>query len=285
MRDGVSRNDCEMVADLRVIENPLVRLYPTVVEHSARERVLKFVQCRFYRRDIIFRQCARIGTWISNGFVPLVQRLRDLQGALRGETEATVRFTLQAREIIQLRRDLRARLFFLQLNNAFFARALPLNRLGDFAMPQSGRSAVLVPERPVHGIKPLLGIRQIHLKPRKQSSRSLDLAFFFVERFVEPSPWIFAGCRAECADDLIQFARLEFCNLTFAIDDNGQRWRLHSPKRSDSAAASATESQRKCACRVDAHQPIRLVAASRRARKRLHLGVGTQSLEAVANGL
>src|SRR5947208_4154840 len=230
-----------MVADLRVIKNPLVRLYPIVVEHSARERVFEFRQCRFYRRDIIFRQRARIGTWISYGLMPLVQRLRDLQGALRGETEATVRFTLQAREIIQLRRDLRARLFFLQLNNAFFALALPLNALGDFAMPQSGRSTVLVPDRPVSGIKPLLGIRQIHLKPRKQSSRSLDLAFFFVERFVEPSSWIFAGCRAEGADDLIQFTGLEFLNLALAIDDNGQSRRLHSPERGNSAAPSAAE--------------------------------------------
>jgi hypothetical protein len=55
-------------------------------------------------------------------------------------------------------------------------------------MPQSRRSAVLVPERPVRRIKPLLGIRQIQLKPRKQSSRSVDLALFFVECFVEPSP-------------------------------------------------------------------------------------------------
>src|SRR5882724_12019006 len=230
-----------MVADLRVVKNPLVRLYPIVVEHSARERIFEFTQCRFYRRNVIFRQRARIGAWISDCLVSFVQRLRDLQSPLRGETEATVAFALQACEVIQLRRDLRARLCFLQLNNAFFARALPLNGLGDFAMPQSGRSAVLVPERPVRGIKPLLGIRQIHLKPRKQSSRSLDLAFFFVERFVEPSSWIFAGCRAEGADDLIQFTGLEFLNLALAIDDNGQRRRLHSPERSDSAAASAAE--------------------------------------------
>ncbi len=174
--------------------------------------------------------------------MPLVQRLRDLQSALGGETEAIVCFALQAREIIQLRRNLSTGLFLLQLNDAFFARALPLNGLGHFVMPQSVRSAVLVPERPVRGIKPLLGIRQIHLKPREQSSRSLDLAFFFVERFVEPSPWIFAGRRAECADNFIQFAGLEFLNPAFAIDDNGQRRRLHSPERSDSATASAAES-------------------------------------------
>src|SRR5262249_12264624 len=171
-----------------------------------------------------------------------VQGLRDLQGALRGETEATIRFALQAREIIQLWRDLCARLFFLQLNNAFFAGAFALNGLGDFAMPESGRSSVLVPKRPVGGIKSLLGIRQIQLETCEQSPRSLDLALFFVERFVEPTPWIFACSCAECADNLIQLAGLEFLNLALAIDDNCQRRRLYSSERSDSAATSATES-------------------------------------------
>src|SRR5262245_60080931 len=195
-----------MVADLGVVKNPLVRLDPIVVENSAGERIFKFTQCRFYRRHVILGQRARIRAWIRDGLVPLVQRLCDLQSALRGKTEATVRFALQAREIIQLRRDLRARLFLLQINNAFFTRALARNGLGDFAMPQSGGSTVLLPERPVGGLKPLFGIRQIQLKPGEQSSRSLDLALFFVERFVEPSPWIFRSrCHGtESADDLIQ---------------------------------------------------------------------------------
>ena len=89
----------------------------------------------------------------------------------------------------------------------------------------------------------------------------------------------------ECADDLIQLARLEFLNLVLAIDHDGQRWCLHSPQRSDSAAASAAKSQRKCARGVDAYQPIRLVAASRRARQRLHLRIAAQSGEPVADGL
>src|SRR6266481_7539451 len=90
-----------MVTDLRVVKNPLVRLDPIVVEHFAREWVFEFGQCGCYRRNVIFRQRARIGAWISDGLVPLVQRLRDLQSALRGETEATVPFALQAREIVQ----------------------------------------------------------------------------------------------------------------------------------------------------------------------------------------
>src|SRR6516164_2879711 len=158
-----------MVAYLRVIKNPLVRLNPIVVEHFSRERIFEFAQCRFYRRNVILRQRARIRTWVRNGLVSLVQGLRDLQSALRGETEATVRFALQAREIIQLGRNLGAWFFFLQLNDAFFARGLPLNGLGDFAMPQSRSSAVFVPERTVCRIKPLLGIWQIQFKPREES--------------------------------------------------------------------------------------------------------------------
>src|SRR5215467_13856531 len=242
MRHGVGRNDCEMVADLRVVKNPLVRLDPIVVEHFSRERIFEFAQCRFYRRNVIFRQRARICTWICNGLVPLVQRLRDLQGALRGETEATVRVALQAGEIIQLRRNPCARLFFLQLDNAFFARASSLNGFRDFVMPQSRRSAVLVPKRPICGIKSLLGIWQVQFTPREQPPRSFDLALFFVESFVEPTPRIFACHSAERADYLIQLAGFEFLNFALAIDDDGQCGRLYSSKRSDSAAASATES-------------------------------------------
>src|SRR5262249_48940845 len=155
-----------------------------------------------------------------DGLVSLVQCLRDLQSALRGETEATVRFALQAREVVQLRRSLCTRLFFLQLNDALFASALLLNSLRHFAMPQSGSSAMLVPERAVRRIKPLFGIRQIQLKPCEQSFCSLDFSLFFVERFVEPSPWILASRRPERADNFSQLARLKFLNLALAIDDD-----------------------------------------------------------------
>src|SRR3954465_98719 len=97
-----------MVADFGIVKNPLVSLNPIVFQDFARERIYEFAQSRFYRRNVILRQRARIGAWISDGLVPLVQRLRDLQSALGGETEAIVCFALQARKIIQLRRNLRA---------------------------------------------------------------------------------------------------------------------------------------------------------------------------------
>src|SRR4051812_29169665 len=108
MRDGVGRNNCEMVADFRVVKNSLVRLDPIVVEHFTGEGILELAQSRFYGRNVIFRQRARIGARISKGLVPFVQSLRDLQSPLGGETEAIVSFALQACKIVQLGRNLRA---------------------------------------------------------------------------------------------------------------------------------------------------------------------------------
>ena len=93
--------------------------------------------------------------------MPFVERLRDLQRAFRGEAEAAVGFALQARQIVKLGSNLRARLFLLHLDDALFAAALALDGLGDFVMPQSRRGAMLFPEQAMFRIKPLLGIRQI----------------------------------------------------------------------------------------------------------------------------
>src|SRR5262245_34804233 len=97
-------------------------------------------------------------------------------------------------------------------------------------MPQSRRSPMLVPEGPVRGIKPLLGIGQIQLKPREQPSRSLDLALFFVKRFVEPASRIFASSGAERADNFVEFTRLKFLNLVLPIYDDCQRRCLNAAK-------------------------------------------------------
>ena len=180
---------------------------------------------------------------------------------------------------------MRYRLLLFQLNDALPATALALNGLGDLAMPQSRRGPMLIPQRTVVRVKSLLGIRQIQLHALEQPPCSLDFVLVFPERFIEPSPGIFAVGRTECADDLIQFARLEFLNLVFAIDDDGERRCLYASQRGDSAAASPAESQRKCARGVDAYQPIRLVAAARRAGQRLHLSVAAQSRESVADSL
>ena len=77
-------------------------------------------------------------------------------------------------------------------------------------------------------MEPSLRVRQIQLKARQQSLRSLNFAFFLLELFIEPTPVVFATSRAECADDLVHLARLKLLNLVLPIDDNGQRRRLNA---------------------------------------------------------
>src|SRR5262249_46333276 len=102
---------------------------------------------------------------ISNGFMLLVKGLRNLQCAFRREPKAIVRFALQGREIIQLRRNLRRRLLLFQLDNSIFSTALALDGVRNFAMPQSRRGAVLAPQRAVSRVKSLLSIGQVQLEP------------------------------------------------------------------------------------------------------------------------
>ena len=162
--------------------------------------------------------------------MPLIKRLCDLQGALRGETEAAVRFALQGSEIVELRCDLSARFFLFEFDHALPATALAPDCLGDFAMPQSRRSAMLLPKRSVFRVKPLLSVGQIQLEPSKQSFCSLDFIFVFLECFIEPASHVFASCGSECADDLVQLARLKFLNLVLPIYDDCQRRCLNAAK-------------------------------------------------------
>src|SRR2546422_10698286 len=113
-----------MVAYLRVVKDAFVGFDPVIVEDSARKWIFELAQRRFHGRHVILRQCARICARVGDSFMSLVERLRDLQSALRGKTEAAVGFTLQAREIIQLRRDLGSGHFFLQLTYSVFAYAI-----------------------------------------------------------------------------------------------------------------------------------------------------------------
>ena len=89
-----------------------------------------------HRRNVIFRQRARIRSWIRQNFVTLVKRLRDLQRAPRRITEAAVRFTLQACQVEQQRRKLRGRFAFFS-GDAGFAQTFVANLLRAFDVPQA----------------------------------------------------------------------------------------------------------------------------------------------------
>src|SRR4029077_13221458 len=176
------------------VEDTFVRRDPIVVEHLARKWIVDLGQSRSYGREVILRHSARVRTGVRNCFVLLIKGLRDLQCAFRREPEAIVCFALQSREIIQLRRGLRCRFLLFQLDDPWLATAFALNSVRDFAMPQSWRSAVLVPERAVCRVKLLLGIGQIQPKAVQQSLGSLAFSLFLFKRFVEPTPRVFARC-------------------------------------------------------------------------------------------
>ena len=217
-----------MIAHLCIIENALVWLDPIVFEHSSREWIVDLSQGRSYCSWIIFRQCPRIRARIGDNLVPFIKRLRDLQCAFRGEPEPIIRFALQGSEIIELRSDLRARLLFFQLDDTPLATAFALDRLGDFTMPQSPRGTVLVPQRAVFRVQPLVRTGQVQLEPMEKSPGSVIFVLVFLEGFIEPATRIFASSGSECADDLVQLTRLELLNLALALDDNCQRRRLHA---------------------------------------------------------
>ena len=145
-RNSCGRNNRKVIADLRVIKDALVWLDPIIVEHSSRKWVVDPIQCRSDCRKIIFRQSARIRARIRDRLVLFIKRLGNLQRAFCREPKPIIRFALQCSEIVELRSNLRTRFLFFQLDDTVFAAALPLDGFSDFAVPQSRRGAMLVPE-------------------------------------------------------------------------------------------------------------------------------------------
>ena len=141
-------------------------------------RILDPAQRRFYRRDIIFRQIARVGPRISDDFEALVKLLGDLQCAL-GTEAATVRVALQTGQIVKKRRRLGCRFPFFG-GNAGFADASALDFVSRRFVPNPLGSRVFVA--------------------------------VFREIFPEPATAISAGFDREIAEYLIIVTRLEVVN-------------------------------------------------------------------------
>ena len=88
------RDDREVIRDLRVVEDALVRPHPALLEdlpriHRERIGVAEHLERVLHRRQIILRQRARVGARISQHLVSFVERLRegeplpfDLEGQL-----------------------------------------------------------------------------------------------------------------------------------------------------------------------------------------------------------
>src|ERR1700693_815250 len=128
--------------------------------------------------------------------MPLVERLRERERRARGETEAAVRFALQAGEIVEQRRRLRGWPGFLG-NGA----GLSFTFRGDGPRPR------FVPQTFRARIRVVVG---------------------FPELLVEPATAVIPARRAECAEHFPVVARREIADFFFAVDQDRERRRLNA---------------------------------------------------------
>ena len=96
------RNDRKVIADLGVVENTPRRLDIAVVERceGMRRQMLhaavgQHVEGVLGHGQVVFGQSARIGTRVGEGFVALIQRLRQRQSGFGREAKLAVGLTLK----------------------------------------------------------------------------------------------------------------------------------------------------------------------------------------------
>jgi hypothetical protein len=130
--------------------------------------------------------------------VPFVERLGQRQRGLGGKAEAAVGFALQGGEVEQQRRQL-CRWLALFFDRAMLAEAFLAEALGALDFPQAFGLGVLI--------------------------------FGFAEFFVEPAAAVAAGDSGEFGFHLPVIARPEGADAFLALDQDGQRRRLHAADR------------------------------------------------------
>jgi hypothetical protein len=115
-------DDGEVIGDLAVVEDALVRLHPALLEDLLRERrelarVAELLESLLDRAEVVLGQRARVGPGIGQHLVALVQRLGERQCHARRKAEAAVGLALQAGQVVQERRELCRRLAFLRCDS------------------------------------------------------------------------------------------------------------------------------------------------------------------------
>ncbi len=257
LRRDEGRNDGEVIGDLRVVEDALVRTHPAGLEHLAREAAVRIglaqgFHGRLHRVEIILGQRARVRARVGEDLVLLVQRLGERERGSRREAEAAVGLALQRGEVVEHRGDAGRRFRF----------------LGDLAR----LAGALRDERDRPGLFPeALGAR-------------VGILVLLAEGLVEPAAGVFAAAAPERALHLPIVARLEHADLFLALDQDGERGRLHPSHRRELEAAGLRVERGHGPRSIDADQPVRFRAAHRGVGERAHLLVRAQPLEAVANG-
>ena len=180
-----------MIADLRVVEDALVRLDPVVIQDLCRQGVVVIaftqrLQRLLDRRQIIFRQVLGICSRVGQHFVLFVQCLRKSQRVLGRETEARIGLSLQAGQVEQRRRHRGAGLGFFG-DIARFAAARGDDGFGGGLAPQA-------------------------------LCFFLRIGLVFFERGIEPAAFVDATCADELGTHFPEIAWDELLDLFFALN-------------------------------------------------------------------
>src|SRR5690606_34403722 len=117
------------------------RLHPAAGEDLLREASVGAFAFEHPERlahagQVVLGKRAGVGTRIGEQLVPFVEGLRDRERGARRVAEARVRLALQAGEVEERRRELRARLRLLGDGARLVAAALD-DRLGALALPDA----------------------------------------------------------------------------------------------------------------------------------------------------
>ena len=255
LRAHERRNDREVVRDLRVVENAPIRLYPFAFQDFARESAVGVALGeRFHRRtdgrQVVLRQRARIGARIRERLMLFVERLCERERRARGEAETAVRLALEARQVVEQRRDLRRGLRF----------------FGDDAR----LAFALAGERTSRGLAP------------QPFGTQIRIVVLFLECFVEPATRILAALTAKRADDFPVIARHERPNLFFALNQDRERRRLDAAHGRQLKATGFGVERGHRARAVDADKPIGFRTADGGIGEWPHCFVGAQRAKRVA---
>ena len=255
-------DDGEVVRDFRVVENALVRPHPVALENRVGERaVLRLAQhCQrlLHGAEIILRQRARVGARVGEDLVLLVKRLRQPERVLCGKAEAPIRLALQARQVVEQRRELRGGLAFLG-DDAGLAQTLGADGLRARAIPEA--LGLLIAELVLRVLR-VLRAREVLIKP---------------------ASGIWPRLRVERAVDFPVILRHKLFDPLLALDQHRQRRCLHAADGREMESAGLRVEGRHGARAVDADKPVGLAAAHGGVGQRQHRSIIAQRREAGAD--
>ncbi len=259
---NAGRDDRVVVAHLRVVDEarsewPLARARGELLAIRSGDRAHDARQCRGDR----LREVATVGARVGEHLPRLVQTLRDLERAHRAPTENPVRGALKLGQIVQLRRREPPGLRVDGLD-ARAARA----RAGDDQL-----RLFAVRGEPPRALKRLgWRARLRRAEPGSAIDRSLGGRL---------------SLRAEIGDDLEVVLRNERPDRELALDQDGERRRLHATHREQLAARGGATRECVGARQVHAHEPVCSAAAARGVGQSVDFRLAAQAREPRADGV